>query len=495
MDTTMTAAQDQSRFSIRRNQLLINGQFKDAQSHKTFDTINPATEEINSTVALAGKQDVDEAVHAARTALEGHWGKMSARARAGILLRWADLIDKHQKELAMLEVLDNGKPIREALGYDIPSTAATIRYFAGWADKIEGKTIPVDGDFFTYTRKEPVGVCGLIIPWNFPLAMAAWKLGPCLAAGCTAILKPAEQTPLSALRLGELALEAGIPDGVLNILPGFGAESTGEAIVRHPAVDKLAFTGDMRTASIIKQITANSMKRLSFELGGKSPNIIFDDANVDEAVEGAIGAIFLNQGQNCCAGSRTFVHKKIHDEFVEKFANKARQRQLGNPFDVKTEQGSQIDKAQFEKIMHYIHLGMEEGATCVTGGRRYGETGYFIEPTIFSEVTDDMSIAKEEIFGPVASVLPFETLEEVISRANASPYGLAAAVWTNNIDIAHSIAQSVRSGTVWVNCYNMVDPAAPFGGFKHSGIGRELGEQSLDLYTETKTVTMAKRIL
>lgn len=486
---------NKTQFSIHQNKLLINGKFKDSHSQQTFDSINPATEEVIASVALADEQDVDEAVRAARKALEGHWGKMSARARAKCMFRWADLIEKHQEELAMLEVLDNGKPINEAFGYDIPSTAATIRYFAGWADKIEGKTIPVDGDFLTYTRKEPVGVCGLIIPWNFPLAMAAWKLGPCLAAGCTALLKPAEQTPLSVLRLGELSLEAGIPEGVLNILPGFGANSTGEAIVRHPGIDKLAFTGEAKTASIIKQATADTMKRLSFELGGKSPNIIFDDANIDEAVEGAIGAIFLNQGQNCCAGSRTFVHKNIYKEFVNKFAEKARQRRIGNPFDTQTEQGSQIDQAQFDKIMHYIELGKKEGANCVAGGKRHGDTGYFIEPTIFSEVTDQMRIAKEEIFGPVASVLSFETIDEVIERANASPFGLAGAVWTNNIDTANTIAQRVKSGTIWVNCYNIVDPAAPFGGFKHSGSGRELGEQSLDLYTETKTVTMARRAL
>ncbi len=278
-------------------------------------------------------------------------------------------------------------------------------------------------------------------------------------------------------------------------MPGFGANSTGEAIVRHSGIDKLAFTGEAKTASIIKQATADSMKRLSFELGGKSPNIIFDDANIDEAVEGAMGAIFLNQGQNCCAGSRTYVHKNIYREFVNKFAEKARQRRIGNPFDTQTEHGSQIDKAQFDKIMHYIELGKKEGANCIAGGKRHGDTGYFIEPTIFSDVTDQMRIAKEEIFGPVASVLSFETIDEVIERANASPFGLAGAVWTNNLDIANTIAQRVKSGTIWVNCYNIVDPAAPFGGFKHSGSGRELGEQSLDLYTETKTVTMARRTL
>lgn len=495
MESIIKNGTDATLFTAPQNQLLINGVFKSSRSNQTFETLNPATGQIITSVALAGEQDVDEAVSAAQQALEGSWGKMSARMRARLLYQWADLVEQHQEELAILEVMDNGKPINEAAGYDVPATVATIRYFAGWADKIEGKTIPVEGDFFTYTRREPVGVCGLIIPWNFPLAMAAWKLAPCLAAGCTAILKPAEQTPLTALRLGELSLEAGIPNGVLNVLPGFGADSTGEAMVRHPGIDKLAFTGEAKTASVIKRATADSMKRLSFELGGKSPNIIFDDADLDAAVDGALGAIFLNQGQNCCAGSRTFVHKNMHRPFIEKFAQKARQRRLGNPLDNQTEQGSQIDKIQFEKIMRYIAIGKEEGAHCVAGGVRYGETGYFIEPTVFSEVTDQMTIAKEEIFGPVAAVLSFETLEEVIVRANASPFGLAGAVWTKNLDIAHTMAQRVKSGTIWINCYNVVDPAAPFGGFKGSGTGRELGEQSLDLYTETKTVTMARRSL
>ncbi|QBR83970.1 aldehyde dehydrogenase family protein [Legionella israelensis] len=482
--------------TIRQTELLINGIFQPSVSEKTFDTLSPITGEVITSVALAEKEDVDKAVKAAREALEnGPWSKMDARQRGKILLKWADLIEKHQEELAKLEVLDNGKPLNEALGYDIPAAASTIRYFAGWADKIEGKTIPVSGNFFTYTQKEPVGVCGLIIPWNFPLAMAAWKLGPCLAAGCTALLKPAEQTPLTALRAGELALEAGLPAGVLNILPGFGGDSTGEAIVKHPGIDKLAFTGEARTAQLIKQATAHSMKRLSFELGGKSPNIIFDDVDIDEAVEGAIGAIFLNQGQNCCAGSRTFVQKNIYNDFVTKFAEKAKERRIGNPFKSTIEHGSQIDKAQFDRIMHYIQLGKEQGANCIAGGHRHGEKGYFIEPTVFSHVKDSMAIAQEEIFGPVASLLSFETMDEVIQRANNTSFGLAGAVWTNNIDIAYTIAQKVKAGTVWINCYNIVDPAAPFGGFKQSGTGRELGEQALDLYTETKTVTMLKRMI
>lgn len=482
-----------NKVKIGPRQLLIDGRFQDSVSHKTFATIDPATEQIIADVAEGDEADVELAVRAARKALEqGPWATMDARERGRIMMKWADLIDAHQEELAQLEVLDNGKPINEALGYDIPSSAATIRYFAGWADKIEGKTIPVSGPYFTYTRKEPVGVCGLIIPWNFPLAMASWKLGPCLAAGCTAILKPAEQTPLTALRAGELALEAGIPPGVLNIVPGFGAGGAGEAIVKHPGIDKLAFTGEYKTAQVIKRQTADGMKRLSFELGGKSPNIIFDDADLDAALEGAFGAIFLNQGQNCCAGSRAFVHEKIYEEFVAKLAAKAHARKIGDPFDTGTEHGPQIDRMQFDKIMHYIELGKEQGAACVTGGQRVGARGFFIEPTVFGDVDDNMAIATDEIFGPVVSALKFSDIDEVIRRANNTQFGLAGAVWTKSLDKAYAVTEGLKAGTVWVNCYNIVDPAAPFGGFKMSGSGRELSEQVLDAYTETKTVTVSR---
>lgn len=478
---------------VRQTRMLIGGEFRDSVSGKTFKTIDPVTEEVIAEVAEGDADDIDLAVRAARQAFdEGPWMRMDARQRGRLMLKWADLIDAHGEELARLEVLDNGKPINEALGYDIPSAAATIRYFAGWADKIEGKTIPVAGPFFTFTRKEPVGVCGLIIPWNFPLAMASWKLGPALAAGCTAILKPAEQTPLTALRLGELALEAGIPNGVINIVPGFGP-TAGAALVKHPLVDKIAFTGEYKTAQIIKAATQDTMKRLSFELGGKSPNIVFGDADLDEAVEGAFGAIFLNQGQNCCAGSRAFVQENHYEAFVEKLAAKARARKIGDPFLAETEHGPQIDRAQFDKIMRYIDLGKQQGAACVTGGQRVFDRGYFIEPTVFGEVNDGMAIATDEIFGPVVSVLKFKDLEEVIPRANDTMYGLAAAVWTQDIDKAHTFAERVKAGTVWVNCYNIVDPAAPFGGFKMSGVGRELSEQALDAYTETKTVTILRK--
>lgn len=473
---------------VPRIQLLIDGKFQDSQSNKTFDSINPVTEEVIARIAEGDAADIDLAVKAARRAFEGPWGRMDSRERGRLMMKWADLIDAHTEEFARLEVLDNGKPIEEALGYDIPSAAATIHYFAGWADKVEGKTIPVSGPYFTHTRREPVGICGLIIPWNFPLAMAAWKLGPALAAGCTTVLKPAEQTPLTALWAGELALEAGIPPGVVNIVPGFG-ETAGAALVKHPGVEKIAFTGEYTTAQAIKAATTDSMKRMTFELGGKSPNIIFDDADLDEAVDGAFGAIFLNQGQNCCAGSRAFVHETIYDEFVRKLADKAAKRKIGDPFDHNTEHGPQIDQAQFDKIMHYIDLGREQGAECVTGGDRVFDRGYFIAPTVFSAVRDDMAIATDEIFGPVVSVLKFRDTDEVIRRANDTRFGLSSAVWTQDIDKAYTVTEGLKAGTVWINCYNIVDPAAPFGGFKMSGVGRELSEQALDAYTETKTVT------
>lgn len=477
---------------VRQTRMLIDGQYRASVSGKTFPTINPATEAKIADVAEGDKEDIDLAVKAARRAfVSGPWPGMDARERGRLLYRWADLIESNLEELACLETLDNGKPISESRGWDAPGAAAVLRYYAGWADKIHGQTIPIPGPYFTYTRREPVGVCGQIIPWNFPMCMAAWKMGPALAMGCTVILKPAEQTPLTALRLGELAMAAGFPPGVVNIVPGFGP-TAGAALVRHPDVDKIAFTGEYKTAQLIQREAANDMKRLTFELGGKSPNIIFKDSDLDDAVEGALGAIFLNQGQNCCAGTRTFVQAGIYDEFLEKFGRRTAQRKLGDPFDAATEQGPQIDQDQYDKILHYIGLGKKQGARCVTGGERAFEKGYFVKPTVFGDVKDDMAIATDEIFGPVASVFRFEALDEVVQRANDTPYGLAAAVWTRDIGKAHAIADRVKAGTVWVNCYNVVDPAAPFGGFKMSGIGRELGEKALDNYTELKTVTIRK---
>jgi aldehyde dehydrogenase (NAD+) len=369
-------------------------------------------------------------------------------------------------------------------------TTDCYRYYGGWADKIEGKTIPITGPYFCHTRHEPIGVVGQIIPWNFPLLMQAWKWGPALAAGCTIVLKPAEQTPLSALRVGELAMEAGIPQGVINIVPGFG-ETAGAAIAEHMDIDKVAFTGSTEVGKLIMQAAGRSnLKRISLELGGKSPNIIFADSDLDQAVDGSHLGLFLNQGQCCCAGSRLFVERKVHDEFVDRMMKKVKNTKVGDPFDPKTTQGPQISQEQFDKVMSYIKAGQNEGASMLTGGSRVGRQGYFIEPTVFTDVKDEMKIAREEIFGPVMSIIPFKDVDEVIQRGNRTMYGLAAAVWTRDISKAHRLAAELKAGTVWVNCYDVFDAAAPFGGYKMSGIGRELGEYALRNYTEVKTVTI-----
>lgn len=473
----------------RANQLLINNRWVASESGETFATINPSTGVEICQVAAADAADVVKAVEAARKAFEqGPWRKMNASERGRLLYRLADLIEEHGDELARLESLDNGKPVSVAKRVDVAKAIACYRYFAGWADKVQGKTIPIDGDFFCYTRHEPVGVVGQIIPWNYPMLMQAWKLAPALATGNTVVMKPAEQTPLSALRIGELIVEAGFPEGVVNLLPGFGP-TAGAAIARHMDVDKVAFTGSAETGRLILEAAAKSnLKRVTLELGGKSPNIIFHDTDLDEAVEGAHLGIFSNQGQVCCAGSRVFVEEKIYDQFVEKSVARARKRVVGDPFDPKTEQGPQVDQTQFDRVMGYIESGQSEGAALACGGKRVGNRGYFIEPTVFADVQDEMKIAKEEIFGPVMSVIPFKDLDEVITRANRTVYGLAAGVWTRDIKKAHAIANSVRAGTVWVNCYNVLDTRAPFGGFKQSGSGRELGEYGLQEYTEVKTV-------
>lgn len=479
------------KIAVRATKLLINNRWVDSESGKTFPTVNPATGETVCQVAEADEADVNKAVGAARAAFEGGpWRRMSASERGQLMYRLADLIEKNTDELARLEALDNGKPYKVAKAADLPLTIACYRYYAGWADKIQGKTIPINGNYFCYTRHEPVGVVGQIIPWNFPLLMQAWKLGPALAAGNTIVLKPAEQTPLSALRVGELILEAGFPEGVVNILPGYGP-TAGGAIARHPDIDKVAFTGSTEVGHLIMEAAAKSnLKRVTLELGGKSPNVVFADADMSQAIEGAHFALFFNQGQCCCAGSRLFVEEKCYDEFVEKSVERARQRTVGDPFDPKTEQGPQVDKDQFNKVMSYIDAGNKEGAELLTGGRRVGDRGFFIEPTVFANVKDDMKIAREEIFGPVMSILKFKDIDEVVARANRTEYGLAAAVWTRDIGKAHAVANKVRAGTVWVNCFDVFDAAAPFGGFKQSGIGRELGEYGLSQYTEVKTVTI-----
>lgn len=477
---------------VKQQQMLIGGKWVDSASGKTFPTLNPATGETICNVAEGDKADVDKAVAAARKAFEsGPWSKMSAAERGRLLLKLADAIEKNMEELAALESLDNGKPFNVAMAADLPLVVKCYRYYAGWADKIHGKTIPIEGNYFCYTRHEPVGVVGQIIPWNFPLLMQAWKWGPALAAGNCIVLKPAEQTPLSALAVAKLAQEVGFPDGVINVVPGYGP-TAGAALSGHMDVDKVAFTGEGSTGRIIMTAAANSnLKRVSLELGGKSPNIVFADADLDAAIEGAFFGLFFNQGQCCCAGSRLFVEEKVHDQLADKLAAKAKQMKLGDPFDPATTQGPQVSDEQMNRILGYIDAGKTEGAKCLTGGKRHGDRGYFVEPTVFTDVKDEMKIAREEIFGPVMQIMKFKDINEVIERGNRTAYGLAAAVWTRDIKKAHAVANSVRAGTIWVNCYDVFDAAAPFGGYKMSGIGRELGEYALELYTEVKTVTMA----
>src|ERR1700748_352380 len=470
--------------------LLINSQWVPSESGKTFATINPSTGEEICQVAEADAADVDKAVRAARAAFEGPWRKMRASERGRLLYRLADLIEANADELARIETLDNGKPLSIARAVDVAKTVACYRYFAGWADKGQGKTIPIDGDFSCYTRHEPIGVVGQIIPWNYPMLMQSWKLAPALATGNTVVMKPAEQTPLSALRIGELLLEAGYPEGVVNILPGFGP-TAGAALANHMDVDKIAFTGSTEVGRLIMTAAAQSnLKRVTLELGGKSPNIIFADTDVDAAVEGAHMGIFVNQGQSCCAGSRVFVEENIYQEFVEKSVARAAKRRVGDPLDPTTDQGPQVDQSQFDRIMGYIDSGRKEGATLACGGERVGSRGYFIRPAVFADVHDGMKIAQEEIFGPVMSVISFKDVDDMVERANKTMYGLAAGVWTRDIGKAHAVANSVRAGTVWGSCYDVFDAAAPFGGFKQSGIGRENGEYGLQQYTEVKTVTV-----
>jgi aldehyde dehydrogenase (NAD+) len=492
---TATAAAPRPKYApprIADQQMLIGGKWVNSVSGKTFATQNPATGETICQVAEGDRADIDLAVAAARKAFEsGPWPKMSPSERSRLLCKLADAIESRLDELAALESLDNGKPITDALTADLPLTLQCYRYYAGWADKLYGQTLPISSEYFSYTRHEPIGVVGQIIPWNFPLLMQAWKWGPALACGNTVVLKPAEQTPLTALRVARLAQEVGFPDGVINVVPGYGP-TAGAALSGHMDVDKIAFTGETSTGKIVMTAAAQSnLKRVSLELGGKSPNIVFADADLDAAIEGAYFGLFFNQGQCCCAGSRLFVQDAIYDEFVQKITARARSRKVGDPFQTDTEQGPQVSQEQFDRVMGYIEAGRNDGAKMLVGGSRVGERGYFIQPTVFCDVKDEMTIAREEIFGPVMSILRFKDVEEVLERGNRTLYGLAAAVWTRDIQKALRMANGLRAGTVWVNCYDVFDASAPFGGFKMSGIGRELGQYALQLYTEVKTVTMA----
>jgi aldehyde dehydrogenase (NAD+) len=467
--------------------MLIAGERVPAAADEWFDDVNPATGEVIARVARGRDEDADRAVKAARQAfLRGPWAKLDGTERCRLLWSFGEKVRAATDELAALETRDSGKPIRDTRGVDLPMVADCLQYFAGWANKIYGDTVPVRGPFLNYTRREPVGVVGALIPWNFPILMAVWKIAPALAAGNTVVLKPSRETPLSALRLGDLALEAGIPPGVLNVLTGYGSES-GMALVRHPGVDKIAFTGGTSTGQEIMREAAGTVKRISLELGGKSPNLIFADADPDKAVRGALAGIFYNQGEICTAGSRLLVEQGAHDSIVERLVEGAKKWPVGDPMDPKTRVGPMVSKAQMETVMRYVEIGRKEARLCA-GGERVGGRGYFVQPTIFDRVTPAATIAREEIFGPVLSVIPFKDVDEAVAIANDTEYGLSAGVFTRDIGRAHAVAHRLKAGTVWINTYNVFDNASPFGGYKQSGFGREMGHEAIELYTELKSV-------
>ena len=475
---------------LGRKQLLIGGEWRDASDGRTTPVVNPATEEIIAEVAAATADDVDAVVAAARAALNGPWGKLSARERGRLIWKLGDRLLEKADEFARLETLHNGKPIFESRQIEIPSCVDCLQYFAGWADKVHGETVPVKGNALVYTLREPLGVCAAIVPWNFPLLSAVWKVAPALATGNTMILKPASLTPLTALALGALALEVGFPPGVLNVITGSGA-TVGQAIVAHPGVDKVAFTGDTTTGKQVMRTAADTVKHLTLELGGKSPNIVFPDADLDAAVRGATVGIFYGKGEVCAAGSRLLVDAKIKDEFIDKVATRTKKMVVGDPLDPKTRFGALVSRAQLDKVLHYVDVAQKEGAALVAGGHRSDigtGKGYFMQPTVFAGVTPTMTIAREEIFGPVLATIEFGDVDEAIARANDSAYGLAAAVWTKDIKKAHYVASKLKAGTVWVNTYNVYDTAVPFGGYKQSGFGREMSLHALEHYTQVKAV-------
>ena len=491
---TVTIDHNVEQFISAPRQLFINGRWVDAASGQTFETPNPATGQTLATVAAGDAEDINRAVRAARRAFEdGPWSRMTPSERGRIIWRIGDLLLARLDEFAQLESLDNGKPVAVAAAADVPLAADLFQYMAGWATKIEGNTIDISvpympgANFHSYTLREPVGVVGQIIPWNFPLLMAAWKLGPALATGNCVVLKPAEQTPLSALLLAEIMAEAGVPDGVVNVVPGFG-ETAGAALAAHPDVDKVAFTGSTEVGKLIVHAAAGNLKKLTLELGGKSPNIIFDDA-VAGAVEGAANAIFFNHGQCCVAGSRLFVQQSRFDEVVDGVAEIAKSIRLGPGMESGTQMGPLVSEEQLQRVTGYLEAGRSEGATTVTGGSRHGEHGYFVEPTVLTNTSPQMSVVREEIFGPVVVAAPFSDLDEIAALANDTDYGLGAGIWTRDISKAHALAKKIRAGTVWINCYNVFDAALPFGGYKQSGWGREMGHEALEAYTEVKAVT------